>query len=62
MFNFVFDIQHEWFTYIYRGVDTSLGHLVKLYLKVFVNLIAMSTAMTVPIALMIVGANHLGLL
>ena len=61
MFNFIFDIQHEWFKYIYRGANTSLSNLIKLHLKAFVNLIAISVTVTAPIALMILGANYLGL-
>tara|TARA_Y100000766_G_C18373777_1_gene350105 strand:+ start:70 stop:258 length:189 start_codon:yes stop_codon:yes gene_type:complete len=62
MFNFVFDVQHEWFKYIYRGADTSLSHLIKLYLKVFANIMAISLTVTMPIAFMMLGANYLGLL
>ncbi len=62
MFNFVFNIQHEWFTYIIKEVDTSLSHLIKLYLKAFSNIIAISISITTPIALMMIGFDYLGLL
>ena len=62
MFNFVFNVQHEWFKYIYKGVDTSLSHLIKLYLKVFANMLAISITITTPIALMMFGFDYLGLL
>tara|TARA_B100000965_G_C19216772_1_gene594097 strand:- start:66 stop:272 length:207 start_codon:yes stop_codon:yes gene_type:complete len=61
MFNFVFNVQHEWFTYIIKEVDTSVSHLLKLHLKVFANIIAISLSITTPIALMILVSDYLGI-
>ncbi len=61
MFNFVFNIQHEWFTYIIKEVDTSVSHLLKLHLKAFANIIAISLTITTPIALMLLASDYLGI-
>ena len=61
MFNFVFNVQHEWFTYIIKEVDTSVNHLLKLHLKVFANIIAISLSITIPIALMLLASDYLGI-
>ena len=61
MFNFVFNVHHEWFTYIIKEVDTSVNHLLKLHLKVFANIIAISLSITIPIALMLLASDYLGI-
>ena len=61
MFNFVFNVQHEWFTYIIKEVDTSVNHLLKLHMKVFANIIAISLSITIPIALMLLASDYLGI-
>ena len=61
MFNFVFNVQHEWFTYIIEEVDTSVNHLLKLHLKVFANIIAISLSITTPIVLMLLASDYLGI-
>ena len=61
MFNFVFNVQHEWFTYIIKEVDTSVNHLLKLHMKVFANIIAISLSITTPIILMLLASDYLGI-
>tara|TARA_B100000212_G_scaffold246684_1_gene188400 strand:+ start:3670 stop:3858 length:189 start_codon:yes stop_codon:yes gene_type:complete len=62
MFNFVFNVEHEWYKYFYRGADITFFNLLKLQLKIFANIFAISLAFTLPICFMMFGAYYLDLL
>ena len=62
MFNFIFNVEHEWYKYFYRGADITFTDLIKLQLKIFANIFGISLALTLPIAVMMFSVNYLGLL
>ena len=62
MFNFVFNVEHEWYKYFYRGADITSIDLLKLQLKIFANIFAISLSFTLPICFMMFGAYYLDLL